>query len=215
MTIIGKSKTRPESRSGRPVVLASASPRRNELLSLILDAYEVIPSRYDESLTPEELGPADHVLYSSRMKARDVIAGAEDHIVISADTVVTIDGTILGKPENEEHARQMLVMLSGRTHHVVTGVTVACEANEESVVESTGVTFRVLDDETIRWYVQTGEPMDKAGAYAIQGRGCVLVKGIAGCYFNVVGLPLYRLSTILENFGISPIHQTRTHAASR
>jgi len=187
------------------VVLASASPRRRELLSLILTDFDIIPSEYDESLTPAELGSADHVLYSSRMKALDIVEGHGERIVISADTVVTIDDLILGKPTDTDDAERMLRMLSGRTHQVMTGITVMCDGNEESAVESTGVTFRELGDGLIRRYVMTGEPMDKAGAYAIQGRGCVLVSGIQGCYFNVVGLPLFRLSRILESFGISPI----------
>jgi septum formation protein len=187
------------------VVLASASPRRKELLSLILKEYEVIPSRYDESLTPIELGPEEHVLYSSRMKALDLVNQAEERIIISADTVVTIDDLILGKPTDAVDAERMLRMLSGRMHRVMTGITVIRDGKRKSGLESTGVLFRHLDDNLIRRYIQTGEPMDKAGAYAIQGRGCVLVTGIQGCYFNVVGLPLFRLSRMLESFGISPI----------
>lgn len=183
------------------IILASASPRRRELLSLITKSFEVIPSEFDESLVPVELGPKEHVAYSALMKARDVAAVYPNALVIGADTIVCVDDSILGKPADTADAARMLRSLSGRAHQVYTGIAVAFNGEERNCVECTGVCFRELDDETIARYVATGEPMDKAGAYAIQGRGAVLVKHISGCYSNVVGLPIYCLSLILEQFG--------------
>lgn len=184
------------------VILASASPRRQELLRLVISDFDVVPSAFDESQVAENLAPADHVLYSSQMKARDVAERYPDSLVIAADTVVVIDGKILGKPADRSDAARMLRMLGGRTHEVYTGVTVRKGQTERSGSECTCVTFRELADEMVSRYVSSGEPLDKAGAYAIQGRGTVLVSSIEGCYFNVVGLPLFRLSVLLEDFGV-------------
>ena len=184
------------------IVLASASPRREELLALIVKDFRIIPSEFDESLVPVELGPKEHVAYSSIMKARDVVGKCPDSLVIGADTIVCIDNAILGKPSDAADAIQMLKKLSGRTHQVCTGVAVIKDGIERSAVEITDVTFREIDDDIIARYVASGEPMDKAGAYAIQGKGAILVKSICGCYSNVVGLPIYRLSTILEEIGV-------------
>ena len=126
-------------------------------------------------------------------------------LVIGADTVVSVDDAILGKPTNTADAARMLRLLSGRAHQVYTGVAAIGMGIELTGVECTDVIFRELDDETISRYIATGEPMDKAGAYAIQGRGAVLIRSISGCYSNVVGLPIYRLSTMLEEFGIGPM----------
>jgi len=187
------------------VILASASPRRRELLALIVEGYEVIPSEFDESLVPAQLGPSEHVAYSSLMKARDVASRHPNSLVIGADTVVSVDDAILGKPTNTGDAARMLRLLSGRAHQVYTGVATIGMGIELTGVECTDVIFRELDDETISRYIATGEPMDKAGAYAIQGRGAVLIRSISGCYSNVVGLPIYMLSTMLEEFGIRPL----------
>lgn len=187
------------------VVLASASPRRRELLCLLFDEFRVVPSEFDESDVPLELGSAEHVVHSSLMKARDVAAKHSESLVIAADTVVVVDGTILGKPIDAEDAARMLRLLGGRVHQVYTGVSVAANGIERSGFECTDVTFRELDDDIIARYIATGEPMDKAGAYAIQGKGSVLIKGISGCYFNVVGLPIYLLSRLLEEFDIRPL----------
>lgn len=184
------------------IILASASPRRKELMSLIIPSYQVIPSKFDESLVPDELAPSEHVKYSSLMKARDVAAGCPNSLVIGADTIVTIDNHILGKPCNASDAAGMLGMLSGRTHQVYTGVTVILDGSETTDAECTDVVFRELNEELISRYIATGEPMDKAGAYAIQGHGAVLIKSICGCYSNVVGLPIYKLSLILEQCGL-------------
>ena len=187
------------------VILASASPRRRELLSLIFNDFRVLPSEFDESLVPAELGPADHVVYSATAKARDVASRFPGSIVVGADTIVVVDGAILGKPAEEQDAARMLAMLSGRTHEVYTGIAVILGDAERSGVECTEVTFRELSEEIIRRYIATGEPMDKAGAYAIQGKGAVLIRCISGCYPNVVGLPLYKLSTLLGEFGVEPL----------
>jgi septum formation protein len=188
------------------LILASASPRRKELLALICSDYEVVPSNFDESEMPDDLSPKDHVILSAREKACDVASKVADGIVIGADTVVAIDEHILGKPVDENDAQRMLRLLSGRTHQVYTGIHVVNihdnKRTEHSDSECTDVRFRQLTDEIIKKYVATGEPLDKAGAYAIQGRGSVLIEGISGCYFNVVGLPVYRLSLILEEFGL-------------
>lgn len=187
------------------VILASASPRRRELLSLILREFRVIPSDFNESLVPAELAPPEHVLYSSLMKARDVGASFSNSLVIGADTIVVIDEAILGKPSDSADAARMLKMLSGRTHYVYTGIAVVQGGAERAEVECTAVSLRELTDDIISRYISSGEPMDKAGAYAIQGRGAVLIKSISGCYPNVVGLPLYALSKLLAEFGVEPI----------
>lgn len=187
------------------VVLASASPRRRELLSLIFDGYRVVPSQFDEDSVPDEFAPADHVQHSALMKARDVAVANPQSLVIGSDTIVVVDSRILGKPEDEADAANMLAMLGGRTHQVYSGIALIKDGFERTAVESTDVTFRSLSDETISRYIATREPMDKAGAYAIQGVGSVLIESIAGCYFNVVGLPLHRLSRMLEDFGILPL----------
>lgn len=184
------------------IILASASPRRKELLSLVIADYRVIPSRFDESLVPDELAPIDHVKHSSLMKARDVASLHPESLVIGADTIVVINGQILGKPAGESDAARMLGLLSGKTHQVYTGITVICNGVETTDAECTDVVFRELNEELISRYIATQEPMDKAGAYAIQGNGAVLIKSICGCYSNVVGLPIYKLSLMLEQCGL-------------
>ncbi|MCX6345598.1 MAG: Maf family protein [Armatimonadetes bacterium] len=191
------------------IILASASPRREELLTLIVKDFRIIPSEFDESLVPVELGMKEHVAYCALMKAQDVAQKYPDSLVIGADTIVAIDNAILGKPSDAADAIQMLKRLTGRTHQVYTGIAVIKYDIERSAVECTDVTFRELDDDIIARYVATGEPMDKAGAYAIQGRGAILVKSICGCYSNVVGLPVYLLSTILEEFGVKLLGDVR------
>lgn len=187
------------------VILASASPRRRELLALLFRDFRVVPSQFDESLVPPELGPADHVHHSALMKARDVADTHPDSLVIGADTIVVIDGAILGKPANRADAIRMLEMLSGKTHQVYTGVALIHQGVERTGVECTDVDFADLDDEIIVRYVDTGEPLDKAGGYAIQGKGVVLIESIRGCYPNVVGLPLAMLSNLLVEFGVEPL----------
>lgn len=190
------------------IILASASPRRRELLSLICPEFEVWPSDFDESGLSTGTPPAEYVQISASHKAQAVAKGLKDAIVIGADTIVVISGRILGKPVDEADAHDMLRLLSGKTHQVYTGISVISanngEAPEANGVESTDVAFRQLTDQMIERYIATREPMDKAGAYAIQGKGSVLIEKINGCFFNVVGLPVYRLSRLLEELGLEP-----------
>lgn len=184
------------------IILASASPRREELLSLMFREFRVIPSGFDESQVPTELPPPEHVVCSALEKARDVAQYSPGSLVIGADTIVVVEGSILGKPTGPADAARMLRNLSGRTHQVYTGVAVTRDGIERTGYECTNVTFRELTDAMISRYVASGEPLDKAGAYAIQGKGAVLITSVNGCYANVVGLPVYRLSTLLEDFGV-------------
>ena len=170
------------------VVLASASPRRRELLSAMGIAFSVLISEADESL-PAGTPPAEGVLTVARRKAEAVCPLVPEALVIAADTTVDLDGTSLGKPHSEAEARAMLRALSGKTHHVHTGVCVAYRGRVLSAAETTAVTFRQLTDDEIAAYVATGEPMDKAGAYGIQGLGGALVDATEGEFDNVVGLP--------------------------
>jgi len=181
------------------LILASASPRRAELLRQICVPFRRVVSGVDEDLQ-DPADPDQHVRVLSRRKAEDVVRDLDTGIVLGADTIVVLDEHILGKPADAHEAGQMLAMLSGRTHKVYTGLTLIDAARTTSVshVEITEVTFRELTGEEIDAYVATGEPLDKAGAYGIQGRGALLVSGIRGCYFNVVGLPLAGLARALE-----------------
>ena len=187
------------------IALASASPRRRELLSLLVREFRIVPSEFDESTVPGHLSPPAHVLYSASMKARDIAAQFPHSLVIGADTVVVVDEAILGKPSDTADAARMLRLLSGRTHEVYTGIALEHDGTQRADVECTEVTFRPLTDEIISRYIASGEPMDKAGAYAIQGKGAVLIKCVSGCYPNVVGLPLYKLSLLLSEFGIEAL----------
>ncbi len=185
------------------IILASQSPRRRQLLGQIgLDHFIVRPARGEEVMDPA-LSPAQLVEELSRQKAREV-AGASDpgDLVIAADTVVAIDGRVLGKPHDREEACAMLSALSGREHTVYTGVTVCRDDRMLTQHEATQVRFRSLSPREIRAYVDSGEPMDKAGAYGVQELGALLVEGIRGDYFNVVGLPLCRLGQMLSQFGV-------------
>lgn len=173
------------------IILASASPRRRELLAQAGFEFEVVTSDVDEvadpSLTPDKL-----VMSLARQKAQAVAQNRADCAVIGSDTVVVLDGKVLGKPRDEADAVRMLESLSGRKHEVYTGVCIAFAGETHCFFERTSVNFCELDGEQIKAYVATGEPMDKAGAYGIQGKGCVLVEGIEGDYFNVVGFPVSR-----------------------
>ena len=171
------------------IILASGSPRRRELMALAGFDFKVVKTDCDETL-PEGISPSGAVLMLSGIKADAARAACGDGIILAADTVVAVDGGILGKPEDEADAARMLRRLSGKTHTVYTGVCILAGENRISFAEATDVTFFELTDEEIAAYVATGEPMDKAGAYGIQGRGCTLVSGICGDYFNVVGLPV-------------------------
>ena len=171
------------------VVLASASPRRRELLQRAGVEFIVRVSDADEHIEPDT-PPHEAVMALARQKALAVAKTCPGDLVIGADTVVVYDGAILGKPADAADAARMLRMLSGKTHVVYTGVCLVCADKEETFYEQTQVTFYPLTEQEIEAYVATGEPMDKAGAYGIQGRGCTLVQGICGDYFNVVGLPV-------------------------
>jgi len=183
------------------VVLASSSPRRHDLLDLIGIRHEVIPADVDESVQGRE-SPAKHAERLAREKA-GVVAGRDPKAVaIGADTIVLIDRKILGKPANSVDAGSMLRLLSGRVHTVVTAVAVARGKKIASAVEKVSVTFRELSDDEIDAYIATGEPMDKAGAYGIQGYGATIVERIEGDYFAVMGLPLVKLVSLLGEVGV-------------
>ncbi len=179
------------------MILASKSPRRQELLKYITNNFKVMSADADESL-PEGITPEKAVLHLSKIKALPFMDSGET--VIGADTVVSADGVILGKPKDEKDAEKMLSFLSGRTHSVFTGVTVINGEKHESFCCETKVTFYKLSENDIKSYLKTGEYKDKAGAYGIQGYGSLLVEKIDGDYFNVVGLPVSRLSRILSRF---------------
>lgn len=185
------------------LVLASASPRRRELLARLGLPFTIQPSRIDESVY-RHLPPVVRVEALALAKAREVAASLSDALVLGADTMVVCAGQVLGKPASPSAATRMLAFLSGRTHFVYTGVAVVrAPCGPEKVTHaSTAVTFRNLTPEQISAYVATGEPLDKAGAYGIQGRGALLVAGIKGDYFNVVGLPLVQVEELLATFGV-------------
>src|SRR5579871_2985179 len=178
------------------LVLASASPRRRELLTQAGFAFQVHPTHITEDLLPGE-DPVAYVTRLAREKAQaafdQLSADSADRgnlVVLGADTTVTVDGQVLGKPEDAADAARMLRLLSGRSHRVITGVAVVTAASTEVAAETTTVQFLPLADFEIEAYIATGEPMDKAGAYGIQGRAARWIPRIEGCYFNVVGLPL-------------------------
>lgn len=182
-----------------PIVLASASPRRRELLSLLGLGFDVAPADVDETWRNGE-PPAEHAERLAREKAEAVRRPGA--VTVAADTIVVVDGAILGKPADAAEARAMLARLAGRGHVVHTAIAVAYGARLASGVVSTRVWFRPLDAATIAAYVATGEPLDKAGAYGIQGYGAVLVDRIEGDYFTVMGLGLARLVDLLGEVGL-------------
>ena len=197
------------------MILASQSPRRRELLGQMGFSFTVRPARGEEGPHPA-LTPAPLVEEWARQTAREVsAAAAADDVVVAADTVVAIDGKVLGKPHDKVHAAQMLSALSGREHTVYTGVAV--KRGETLLVEheATQVRFRPLTEREIDLYIQTGEPMDKAGSYGIQGYGALLVEGIRGDYFNVVGLPICRLGRMLAQVGEDALAQCAQKCAEK
>jgi septum formation protein len=183
------------------VILASQSPRRRDLLALIGMAHVVQPADLDETMLPDE-SPTGYAERLARAKARSVADGNPGAVVIGADTIVVLDGDVLGKPADGAEAVRTLRRLAGRTHTVHTAVAGARGERLESGIESVEVTFRPLTEEQILAYVATGEPMDKAGAYGIQGFGAVIVERIHGDYFAVMGLALGRLVGLLERVGV-------------
>lgn len=200
-----------ETKTSMPVILASASPRRQELLRAIGLHPRVEPSDADET-TDRPLPPPDLVMLLAERKAESVVrrlraAGENRGLVIGADTVVVIGNEVLGKPANAGDAEAMLEKLQGKEHVVYTGVSVIdlASGRTKAAFGETAVRMKPLTAARIRRYVATGEPMDKAGAYGIQGKGAVLVEAIRGCYFNVVGLPLSLLDDMLAAFGLEPL----------
>ena len=185
----------------RKVILASSSPRRRDLLDLIGITHEVRPADVDETILSGEI-PTDYAERLAREKAEAIAGDGGTDIVIGADTAVVIDGRVLGKPVNEQQAAAMLEQLGGRTHTVVTAVAIVVDGRTSSGVEEVEVTFRPLTQEEIESYVATKEPMDKAGAYGIQGFGATIVERIEGDYFAVMGLPIVRLVRLLAERGI-------------
>ena len=184
------------------VILASASPRRLALLQQIGISAEVCPADFDE-VSGSVVQAEDVVLANALGKCKAVVKIKGDDLpVIAADTVVVAEGVILGKPQDAEEAVKMLKQLSGKTHKVLTGIAIAYAGKILAEVCETKVVFRELSDDEIKQYVATGEPLDKAGAYGIQGKGAVLVEKIDGCYNNVVGLPLTRMQLILAELGV-------------
>lgn len=185
-------------------ILASASPRRKEILEAAGMDFDILVSEADEESVPRDVPPKLYVQELALLKAAaaaKTVLKSKQSLIISADTIVTLDGKILGKPSDTDNAKEMLRMLSARTHKVYTGYCIMRISDGKTVCNSvcTQVKFKELTDDTIDSYIATGEPMDKAGAYGIQGRGSVLADSISGDYFNVVGLPVSALSDTLKN----------------
>jgi septum formation protein len=183
------------------VVLASQSPRRRELLTLIGVVHEVRPADIDESYLAGET-PRDHAERLARGKATALDGLGDETVTIGSDTIVVVDGDVLGKPRDRAQAAEMLRRLSGRSHVVMTGVAVRWRGRIASGVEEVGVTFRSISDDEIERYIDTGEPMDKAGAYGIQGWGATIVERVDGDYFAVMGLALGRLVRLCRAIGL-------------
>lgn len=181
------------------IILASASPRRRELMKLITEDFESVSTDADETL-PDNIEPLRASEYLAEIKAQPAVKNFPDNIVISCDTTVIIGNKILGKPKSNDQCHEYLEMLSGRTHKVITACSIVCGNNTHTFSEITEVTFRKLSSDDIEWYISTGEPFDKAGGYGIQGKGSLFVEKINGDYFNVVGLPVSRLNQELKNF---------------
>lgn len=190
------------------IILASGSPRRRELMEMLCaEDLEIIPAKGEEKAHPE-LPPDELVMELSRCKAAEVAAvqsADDDAVVIGADTVVVLDGAVLGKPKDADDARRMLRALSGRSHTVFTGVTVIRGARTLRCAERTEVYFRPLSDGEIDRYIATGEPMDKAGAYGAQGYASLFVERLEGDFFNVMGLPLCALGKLLKQLDVKLI----------
>jgi len=189
------------------IVLASASPRRRALLEMLGLPFRVVVPQVDETREASEL-PERYVARIARDKAATVAGRERGEIVLAADTTVVLRGEIFGKPETPDAAMAMLARLEGRKHQVMTGVAVAQDRRVEQALDVTDVTFRRLSRAMIADYVATGEPLDKAGAYAVQGKGAALVDGIRGDFFSVMGLPLRLALELLERFGV-PYRFTR------
>ena len=187
----------------KPIILASSSPRRKEILSKLRLPFTVAVSDYEEDMTLP-MPPAELAQYLSAGKARAVAKSHPDAIIIAADTFIIYGNHVLGKPKTEERAREMLRMLSGQENDILTGVTIldSSDNHHYSFSEITKVFMKVISEDTITAYIKTGEPLDKAGAYALQELGAILIDRIEGDFFNAMGLPLARLALELQKFGI-------------
>lgn len=189
----------------RKIILASGSPRRKELLELASVPFEIVVSEVEETIGAYS-SPSDIVMSACLAKASAVAENNSDHIVLGADTIVTYESRILGKPSNEDEAKEMLQLLSGKTHEVYTGVAIIKKRKNGYFYERTEVTFWELTEEEIDTYVASKEPFDKAGSYGIQGKGSIFVQNIQGDYYSVVGLPIARLVRELKQFDIDVTH---------
>jgi septum formation protein len=198
------------------LILASQSPRRRYLLEQAGLEFEVIPSHFDEDSVPLTT-PADYVKTLALKKADEIADRFADSWVIGAGTIVTIDGTVLGKPEHPDQARQMLERLSGQRHLVLTGYAIVCKRKQVRIVDviQTDVEFKSLTENEIEWYIHTDEPFDKAGAYAIQGLGTFLVRRINGSYTNVVGLPVCEVIETLIDMKVVQLDRRHTKGPSQ
>jgi septum formation protein len=185
------------------LVLGSQSPRRRKLLEMAGYQFSVRPADIDESF-PNEWGPEQAVIHLAQQKSAAITIG-KNEILLTSDTVVSLDDRILGKPESENEAYRNLRSLSGKTHQVYTGVSIRSYESSRTFFVVTDVSFFSLDDEEIFQYISTGESMDKAGGYGIQGKGGLLVEGISGDYYNVVGLPISRVVRELKAFDCMPL----------
>jgi septum formation protein len=186
--------------NNHPIVLASGSPRRKQLLEMLRIPFRVIPPNVDERVLPGE-SPDGYVTRLSRAKAEAVAPRAPGDVILAADTTVVLDGAIFEKPASPAHAVEMLTQLQGRTHEVLTAVAVELDGAIDQALDVSHVTFRPVDRASLEAYVATGEPLDKAGAYAIQGLGAPLIERVEGDFFGVMGLPLRLALDLLARFG--------------
>lgn len=184
----------------KKIILASASPRRKELLSRLTEHFECVVSDAQEIKVEKSPTPWLVVMENAALKAKDVFENHKDCIVIGADTVVVYDGYILGKPKDKADAFDMLNKLQGKRHYVYTGLYIIKDGKEFKTFEKTAVNFGSMTAEEIQSYIDSGEPMDKAGAYGIQGKGSIYIKSVEGDYYNVMGLPLHSLKNALKYF---------------
>ena len=188
----------------KKIILASQSPRRRELLSKIGLKFEILPADIDESLKEEEFSNEliENIALEKVLEVKKNITYPA--IIIGSDTVVVIDDKVLGKPENEQDAFNMLKLLSGKTHQVISAIAVVDSETEKALIDHvvSDVAFREISDSEIKNYIKTGEPMDKAGAYAIQGYASIFVRSICGCYNNIVGISTFKLAEMLKEFDI-------------
>jgi nucleoside triphosphate pyrophosphatase len=185
------------------LILASGSPRRRELLQTLDVPFQVMPSQVDERAPQPGEDPAAYVLELARLKAEEVSGRRPEDVVLAADTDVSVDGRVLGKPADPDDALRMLQLLRGRTHEVTTAVVVQCAGAERAGLRTARVTMRAFGDDEARAYIATGEPMDKAGGYAVQEFGGSFVDAVEGCYNAVVGLPLCLTVELLRECGLA------------